>query len=88
MRLSSKDSEMGLAGSEPFIRGVAAFLVLAGLGLAIIRFLGGSAAEDGLEGALGAFALGAPVMATGALASTRRAAAVAARATSSPASRR
>jgi hypothetical protein len=68
MRLSSKDSDMGFAGSEPFIRGVAAFLVLAGMGLATIRYLGGSPAEDGLEGALGAFALGAPVMATGALA--------------------
>ena len=62
------DPEIGLAGSAPFIRAVAAFLVLAGLGLAAIRFVGGSPAEDGFEGALGSLALGAPVMATGALA--------------------
>lgn len=60
--------EVGLAGSPPFIRGVAALLVLAGLGLAAIRFVGASPAEDGIEGALGSLAFGAPVMATGALA--------------------
>lgn len=44
------------------------FLVLAGGGLAAIRFVGASPVEDGVEGALGSFALGAPVMATGVLA--------------------
>ncbi len=58
----------GLVGSPPFIRGVAAFLVLAGSGLAAIRFVGGSPVEDGFEGMLGSVALGAPVMATGVLA--------------------
>lgn len=60
--------EVGLAGWEPFIRALAAFLVLAGLGLAAIRFMGASPVKDGVEGALGSLALGAPVMATGVLA--------------------
>jgi hypothetical protein len=47
---------------------VAALLVLAGLGLAAIRFAGASPVEDGLDGALGSLALGAPVIATGVLA--------------------
>ena len=68
MAIAAENPEIGLAGSPPFIRAVAAFLVLAGLGLAAIRFVGASPAEDGIEGALGSLALGAPVMATGALA--------------------
>jgi hypothetical protein len=68
MATARENPEIGLAGSAPFIRAVAAFLVLAGLGLAGIRFVGASPAEDGIEGALGSLALGAPVIATGALA--------------------
>ena len=68
MRLPPTDAELGVAGSASFIRAVAAFVVLAGLGLAAIRFAGGSPAERGVEGVLGSLALGAPVMATGALA--------------------
>ncbi len=59
---------LGLAGSPAFLRAVGGLLVAAGLGLAAIRFVGASPMEDGLEGALGSFALGAPVMATGVLA--------------------
>lgn len=58
----------GWASSPAFVRSVAAFLVLAGLGLAAIRFAGASPADDGVEGALGSLALGAPVAATGVLA--------------------
>ena len=68
MHLPPTDAELGVAGSASFIRSVAAFVVLAGLGLAAIRFAGGSPAERGAEGVLGSLALGAPVMATGALA--------------------
>lgn len=68
MAISTKDPELGLAGSPPFIRTVAAFLGVAGLGLAAIRFAGGSPVEDGFEGALGSLALGGAVMATGVLA--------------------
>lgn len=58
---------MGLVGSASFIGGVAMFLVMAGGGLAAIRFVGASPVEDGVEGALGSLALGAPVMAAGVL---------------------
>lgn len=68
MAIPTKDPELGLAGSPPFIRAVAAFLGMAGLGLAAIRFVGASPVEDGIEGALGALALGGAVMATGVLA--------------------
>ena len=48
---------------------VAGVLVLAlGAAIAVIRFVGGSPAERGLEGALGACALGAVIAAPGALA--------------------
>jgi hypothetical protein len=48
---------------------VAGLLVLAlGAAIAVIRFVGGSPAERGLEGALGACALGAVIAAPGALA--------------------
>lgn len=56
------------ASSPALVRSVAAILVLAGLGLATIRFAGTSPADDGVEGVLGSLALGAPVMATGVLA--------------------
>lgn len=58
----------GRVGSPAFIRGVAALLIVAGAGLAAIRFAGASPVEDGVEGAIGSLALGAPVMATGVLA--------------------
>lgn len=60
--------DLGAAGSPRFIRAVAVLLILAGVGLAALRFIGASPAEDGLEGALGSVALGAPVVATGVLA--------------------
>lgn len=56
------------ASSPSFIRAAAVLLVMAGVGLAAIRFLGASPVENGVEGALGSLALGAPVMATGVLA--------------------
>jgi hypothetical protein len=62
------DTDLGVAGAPSFIRAVAGCLVLAGVGLAVLRFSGGTPAEDGLEGAAGSFALGAVVMATGVLA--------------------
>ena len=68
MATAPENPEIGLANSAPFIRAVAGFLVLAGLGLAAIRFVGASPAEDGFEGALGSLALGTPVVATGVLA--------------------
>lgn len=60
MATAAENPEVGLAGSAPFIRAVAAFRVRAGVGLAGIRFVGASPAEDGIEGALGSLALGAP----------------------------
>lgn len=48
---------LGLAGSSRFIGTVPEFLVLAGLGLAALRFVGASRRRDGLEGALGSIAL-------------------------------
>jgi hypothetical protein len=68
MAVATKDPGLGTAGSPAFIRVVAGFLMAAGLGLAAIRFAGASPVEQGLEGALGSFALGAVVMATGVLA--------------------
>ncbi len=59
---------MGLAGSPTFVKGAAGFLILAGIGLALLRFAGGTPVEQGLEGALGAVALGMVVAATGILA--------------------
>jgi len=58
----------GVSGSSGFIRAVGWLLVLAGLGLAGLRFAGASPADDGPEGMVGALALGAPVMGSGALA--------------------
>lgn len=68
MSISRSEQQLGIAGSAGFVRAVACFLIAAGLGLAILRFTFASPMEDGLEGALGSLALGAPVIATGVLA--------------------
>lgn len=60
--------DLGVAGSSGFVRAVGVLLVAAGLALALLRYLGGSPAERGVEGALGSLALGAPVAVTGVLA--------------------
>ncbi len=57
-----------MAGSSGFVRAVGVLLVAAGLALALLRYVGGSPAERGVEGALGSLALGAPVAVTGVLA--------------------
>src|SRR4051794_443880 len=63
-----KDDGLGVAGATGFIVGVGVVVVAAGLGLAALRFAGGTPAEQGLEGAIGALALGAVVAAPGVLA--------------------
>lgn len=68
MTSTAARSRDGGAGSAGVIRAAAALLVLAGLGVAAIRYAGASPADDGPEGVLGALALGAPVVATGVLA--------------------
>jgi hypothetical protein len=59
---------LGRAGSVGVIRSVAAFLVAAGAGIAVLRFVGRSPADSGLGSVLGSIALGAPVAAAGLLA--------------------
>jgi hypothetical protein len=58
----------GIAGSAGFIGTTGAVVVAAGLGLAVLRFVGGTPAEQGVEGAIGSLALGAAVAAPGVLA--------------------
>jgi len=65
---AADDADLGVAGSSRFIGAVAGFLILAGLGLAAIRYFGESPPWRGAEGAAGSLALGGVVMATGALA--------------------
>lgn len=59
---------MGLAGSTGFIKGVAGVLILAAIGLGVLRYAGGSPVEQGFEGFLGSLAMGMVVAATGILA--------------------
>jgi len=59
---------LGVAGAARFVVGVGAFVVAAGLGLAGLRFVGGTPPEQGVEGLMGSLALGAVVAAPGALA--------------------
>lgn len=61
-------SSLGLAGSNGFIATVGWLIVGAGAGLGLVRFVGGTPAEKGVEGAMGALALGAVVAAPGLLA--------------------
>lgn len=62
------DRELGWAGSTGFVTTVAGLGIAAGIGIAIVRFVGGTPAERGLEGAMGALALGAVVASPGWLA--------------------
>src|SRR5690606_28175907 len=61
--VTTEPPDLGVAGSDGFVRAVAGFLSLAGLALAAVRFAGSLPAERGPEAALGAFAMGAPVVA-------------------------
>lgn len=63
-----RDEDLGVAGAANFVLGVGAFVVAAGLGLAGLRFVGGTPPEQGVEGLMGSLALGAVVAAPGALA--------------------
>ena len=62
------DPDLGVAGSSGFIGAVVGFLILAGLGLAALRYFGASPPWRDAEGAAGSLALGGVVMATGGLA--------------------
>lgn len=55
-------------GASTFIVATGALVVAAGLGLAVLRYVGGIPPEQGAEGALGAVALGATVAVPGLLA--------------------
>lgn len=63
-----RDDGLGIAGATPFIITTGAVVVAAGLGLAALRFAGGTPPERGVKGAMGSFALGAVVAAPGVLA--------------------
>jgi len=66
--MTGSDEALGLAGAAGFVLAVGAFVVAAGLALAALRFVGGIPPEQGVEGAVGSFALGAVVAAPGVLA--------------------
>lgn len=61
-------SRLGVAGSDGFVVACGALALVAGAGLALMRYVGGSPPERGVEGALGALALGAGVAVSGLLA--------------------
>lgn len=62
------DSDLGLAGSTGFIAAVGSFVVAAGAGLALLRYVGEVPPQRGPEGMLGALALGTIVSVPGVLA--------------------
>ncbi len=66
--MTESDEARGPAGTAGFVFAVGAFVVAAGLALAALRFAGGTPPEQGVEGAVGSFALGAVVAAPGVLA--------------------
>ncbi|MGH9164011.1 MAG: hypothetical protein ACRDZW_00660 [Acidimicrobiales bacterium] len=68
MTVRVADQRFGLAGSRGFIATVAGVVTTAGAGLGAVRFVGGSPAERGVTGVLGAVAMGAVVAASGLLA--------------------
>jgi hypothetical protein len=59
---------VGLVGSTGFIATMGGLIVMGGAALAAVRFLLGTPAEQGLEGAIGALALGTLVAVPGVLA--------------------
>jgi len=61
-------TDLGFIGSTGLITAVGGLVVVAGVALAIVRFVGGTPIERGPEGALAAFALGTIVAAPGVLA--------------------
>lgn len=64
----TEERGLGLCGSSGFVAMIGVLVVLAGAALAVVRFVGGTPAERGLEGAMGALALGTVVAAPGVLA--------------------
>ncbi|MGH9246518.1 MAG: hypothetical protein ACRD29_19850 [Acidimicrobiales bacterium] len=65
---TADEHTLGFAGSSGFVATMGGLVVAGGAALGIVRFMGGTPAEQGLEGALGACALGAVVAAPGGLA--------------------
>jgi hypothetical protein len=66
--MRTAEDRLGLAGSTGFIATIGGLVVLAGAALAAVRFVGGTPTEQGLEGAMGALALGTIVAVPGVLA--------------------
>jgi hypothetical protein len=66
--MKTEDRHLGLAGSTGFIATIGGLVIVAGAALAVVRFLGGTPTEQGLEGAMGALALGTVVAVPGMLA--------------------
>lgn len=54
----TRDRDLGLVGASATIATIGGLVVVAGGALATVRFVGGTPVERGLEGAMGAFALG------------------------------
>lgn len=68
MTRSTEDRPLGLAGSDGFLLTVGVVVVLAGVVLGVVRYVGGTPVERGPEGVLGSVALAAVVAFPGALA--------------------
>lgn len=65
---TAEDRHLGLAGSTGFIATIGGLVIVSGAALAVVRFVGGTPTEQGLEGAMGALALGTVVAVPGMLA--------------------